>query len=224
MFGFFLLQLQLQKEFLFYFQLCQFLSIIAEINRAVQDNDLEAFASLLTSPGANIEDVKEANLGQYMKTCKQKSPQLFNHGDLQEIIDDCNNNFTQIEAIREVNEAVEKCDVPRLKLALLNSDLALQVESLELSDDDTIHILCLMRDYKANLSLAENEERELWIEHIYDIVKDAIEHKNEAIRAGTALAIGTFYFFFSKFKAARFARNYRKCICFLCSEYGRNAR
>ena len=170
------------------------MSIIAEINRAVQDNDLEAFASLLTSPGANIEDVKEANLGQYMKACKQKSLQLFNHGDLQEIIDDCNNNFTQIEAIREVNEAVEKCDVPRLKLALLNSDLALQVESLELSDDDTIHILCLMRDYKANLSLAENEERELWIEHIYDIVKDAIEHKNEAIRAGTALAIGNFFF------------------------------
>ena len=88
---------------------------------------------------------------------------------------------------------MEKCDVPRLKLALLDPDLALKVDS-ELSDDDVIHILCLMRDYKSNLSLAENEERELWIEHIVDIVKDAMEHKKEAIRAGTALAIGKIFF------------------------------
>ena len=87
---------------------------------------------------------------------------------------------------------MEKCDVPRLKLALLDPDLALKVDS-ELSDDDVIHILCLMRDYKSNLSLAENEERELWIEHIVDIVKDAMEHKKEAIRAGTALAIGKIF-------------------------------
>ena len=172
-----------------FFQLCEFLSIIAEINRTIQDHDLEAFGSLLTSPGANIEDVTEANLRKYMQACKKMgSHKLFNHGDLQEIIDDCNNNFSQIEAIKEVNEAVEKCDVPRLKLALLNADLALNIE--DLNDDDTIHILCLMRDYKANLSLAENEERELWLEHITDIVKDAVEHKKEAIRAGTALAIG----------------------------------
>ena len=88
---------------------------------------------------------------------------------------------------------MEKCDVPRLKLALLDPDLALKVDS-ELSDDDVIHILCLMRDYKSNLSLAENEERELWIEHIVDIVKDAMEHKKEAIRAGTALAIGKIFY------------------------------
>ena len=172
------------------------MSIIAKINKSIQENNLEKFCTLLTSPEANIEDVSEANLRKYLQACKSKNS-LLNHGDLQEIIDDCNNNFGQIEAIKEVNEAIEKCDVPRLKSALKNPDLALKIE--DLSDDDAIHILCLMRDFKANLSLAENEDCELWLDHIRDIVKEAFEHKNEAVRAGTALAIGKFFCEFTTF-------------------------
>ena len=178
--------------FLVTFQLCEFLSIIAKINKSIQENDLEKFGSLLTSPEANIEDVSEANIRKYLQACKKSQNPLLNHGDLQELIDDCNNNFGQIEAIKEVNEAIEKCDVPRLKSALNNPDLALLKIGDLTSDDDIIHILCLMRDFKANLSLAENEDRQLWLDHITDIVNEAFEHKNEAIRAGTALAIGKF--------------------------------
>ena len=177
----------------FTFQLCEFLSIIAKINQSIQENNLEKFEALLTSPEANIEDVSEATIRKYFQACQKSKNPLLNHGDLQEIIDDCNNNFGQIEAIKEVNEAIEKCDVPRLKSALSNPDLAIKIGGL--TDDDAIHILCLMRDFKANLSLAENEDRQLWLDHITDIVNEAFEHKNEAIRAGTALAIGNYLSF-----------------------------
>ena len=42
-----------------------------------------------------------------------------NQGDIQEIIDNVNNNhqsnYLQIEALQKINEAVEKCDAPKLR-------------------------------------------------------------------------------------------------------------
>ena len=38
-------------------------------------------------------------------------------------------------------------------------------------------------------SLAENEECELWMDHILELIKSGLEHRQEARRAGTALAI-----------------------------------
>ena len=37
--------------------------------------------------------------------------------------------------------------------------------------------------------MAENEECELWMDHILELVKAGLEHGQEARRAGTALAI-----------------------------------
>ena len=129
--------------------------------------------------------------------------QLLNHGDVQEIIDQVNNSIgnglslQKIEAVRKVNEAVENCDAPKLRIALLDSNLMLAQELkkdlvedlLAISDDDAIHLLCLMRDLKANLSLAENEDHELWMNHIIDATDLGLSHGREAKRAGTALAI-----------------------------------
>ena len=96
-----------------------------------------------------------------------------------------------------MQEAVEKCDVPKLRASLLHPDLLLAqdlkqdiAQNLqELCDDDAVHLLCLMRDLKANISLAENEDHELWMNHIVDSFEHFIEHSREAKRAGTALAI-----------------------------------
>ena len=67
---------------------------------------------------------------------------------------------------------MDKCDAPKLKKYLLDSNLGLcqglQDELLSKlhDDEESIHFLCLMRDFRANLSLAENEDRQLWMDHI----------------------------------------------------------
>ena len=61
----------------------------------------------------------------------------------------------QIEALQKINEAVEKCDAPKLRQSLLDPNLGLnndlKDELLDIGDDDAIHFLCLMRDFKANI-------------------------------------------------------------------------
>ena len=94
------------------------MSIIAQINITIENNDKSEFFSLVTTAGANIEDVIESNVGKYLDslyrllTSKQNNgpyQQLLNHGDVQEIVDQVNNsignglNFQKIEAIRRVN-------------------------------------------------------------------------------------------------------------------------
>ena len=192
-------------------KLCEFLSIIARINISIERYDKLQFWELSTATGANIEDVIEANLEKYLDSMQSfllekkhgAFKQLLNHGDVQEIIDQVNNSIgnglslQKIEAVRKVNEAVENCDAPKLRIALLDSNLMLAQELkkdlvedlLAISDDDAIHLLCLMRDLKANLSLAENEDHELWMNHIIDATDLGLSHGREAKRAGTALAI-----------------------------------
>ena len=58
-----------------------------------------------------------------------------------------------------------------------------------ISDDDTVHLLCLLADVKANRSLAEKEDAELWMDNIVEAVTSGVMHGREAKRAGTALAI-----------------------------------
>ena len=73
---------------------------------------------MVTTVGANIEDVMENNVGKYLDSLKRflmskqnNGPyqQLLNHGDIQEIVDQVNHsignrlNFQKIEAIRKVN-------------------------------------------------------------------------------------------------------------------------
>ena len=94
------------------------MSIIARINITIENNDKSEFYSLVTTAGANIEDVIESNVGKYLDSLKRlliskqnNGPyqQLLNHGDVQEIVDQVNNsignglNFQKIEAIRRVN-------------------------------------------------------------------------------------------------------------------------
>ena len=94
------------------------MSIIARINITIENNDKSEFFSLVSTVGANIEDVMENNVGKYLDSLKRflmskqnNGPyqQLLNHGDVQEIVDQVNNsignglNFQKIEAIRRVN-------------------------------------------------------------------------------------------------------------------------
>ena len=69
----------------------------------------------------------------------------------------------------------------------LKNDVAQNLQ--EICDDDAVHLLCLMRDLKANISLAENEDHELWMNHIVESFEHFICNGREAKRAGTALAI-----------------------------------
>ena len=194
-------------------KLCEFLSLIAKLNDSVERFDRMQFLNIATNSNANLEDVIDANVERYLDAMqrslleKKKGAfkQLLNHGDIQEIIDQVNNtignglSLQKIEAVRKVNEAVEKCDAPKLKAALLDSDLMLAEELdkereldqdlLAIGDDDAVHLLCLLRDLKANLSVAENEDHELWMNHIVETVEIGLSHGREAKRAGTALAI-----------------------------------
>ena len=78
---------------------------------------------------------------------------------VREIIDNVNSNlqsnYLQIEALQAINKAVEKCDAPKLRQALLDPNLGLDNELKNelhgIGDDDAIHFLCLMRDFKSNL-------------------------------------------------------------------------
>ena len=94
------------------------MSIIARINITIENNDKSEFFSLVSTVGANIEDVMENNVGKYLDSLKRflmskqnNGPyqQLLNHGDIQEIVDQVNHsignrlNFQKIEAIRKVN-------------------------------------------------------------------------------------------------------------------------
>ena len=49
-----------------FFQLCEFLSIIAEINLAIEQNNSTQVCRLATSSEANIEDLHENNMKKYM--------------------------------------------------------------------------------------------------------------------------------------------------------------
>lgn len=178
------------------------MSIIARINRAVELQNAQDFLDLASNPGASIEDVIKENIPNYLRTMKSiQAEKLLNHGDIQEVIDTVNNNdFKKIEAVRKVNEAVEKCDAPRLRIALLDPELNLGQELgkiseslvndlMSIGDDEAIHLLCMLRDLKANLSMAESEDQELWMNHIVEVVTSGLGHGREAQRAGTALAI-----------------------------------
>lgn len=173
-------------------KLCEFLSIIAKINMAVKDGAKSDFVKWITFEKANIEDVYDSNIDEYMREMRRENG-ILNHGDVQEIIDKVNlsqqSNFAQIQAVHEVNEAIEKCDVPRLKQALMSIESVKNELTGMNEEEDYVHLMCLMRDFKANLSLAENEDRQLWMDHIGFLVKEALEHNEEARRAGTALAI-----------------------------------
>jgi Ras GTPase-activating-like protein IQGAP1 len=171
---------------------------------------------LASTRGANIEDIIEANSTKYLNAMRQmlsdkrrtttSGEEWLNHGCLQEAVDSVNNagvagyDYLRIEAVHKVNEAVDKCDAPRLRAALLNPDLrllddlklkdvSLINDLMSIGDDDAIHLLCLLRDLKANRSLAEAEECELWMDHIVESVATGLAHGREAKRAGTALAI-----------------------------------
>ena len=67
----------------------------------------------------------------------------------------CADLFEHAIALQNINEAVEKCDAPKLRQALLDPNLGLNSdirdELLGIGDDDAIHFLCLMRDFKSNL-------------------------------------------------------------------------
>ena len=52
--------------FLYFFQLCEFLSIIAEINFAIEQNDSDQVWRLAESSDANIEDLHQTNMKKYM--------------------------------------------------------------------------------------------------------------------------------------------------------------
>ena len=54
------------RNSLFFFQLCEFLSIIAEINYAIEQNNSTQVWSLAASSEANIEDLHENNKKKYM--------------------------------------------------------------------------------------------------------------------------------------------------------------
>ena len=146
-------------------KLCEFLSKIAQINVAIRENSIETFANLVIE--ANIEDFYPSNVEKYLKKMS-KIGKILSHADLQEIIDCVNaeneQNWTKIQAVQKVNEAVENCDVPKLKLSLEHPDLGLDLK--DLSEDFTVHLLCLLREFKSNMSLAQNEDRQLWIDHI----------------------------------------------------------
>ena len=136
------------------------MSIIAEINLAIEQNNSDQVFRLSKSSEANIEDIHETNLKKYMIEFQiERKKKILNHGDIQEIIDNVNSNlqsnYLQIEALQAINKAVEKCDAPKLRQALLDPNLGLDNELKNelhgIGDDDAIHFLCLMRDFKSNL-------------------------------------------------------------------------
>ncbi len=138
-------------------KLCEFLSKIAEINMTVQQNDISNFVALCTCPDTNLEDFYMEHAERYMS--EMSVSQIFNHGEIQEIIDKVNSNnatnYSQIEAIHKVNEAVNHCDVPKLRKVLFDPNLGLRVVGQidSNADDDTfVHIMCLMRDHKGMLN------------------------------------------------------------------------
>ena len=49
-----------------FFQLCEFLSIFAEINLAIEQNDSDQVWRLAASSDANIEDLHQTNMKKYM--------------------------------------------------------------------------------------------------------------------------------------------------------------
>ena len=136
------------------------MSIISEINLAIDENKPTKVYRLAISSEANIEDIHETNIKKYMaELILKRQRKLLNHGDIQEIIDNVNSNlqsnYLQIEALQAINQAVEKCDAPKLRQALLDPNLGLDNELKNelhgIGDDDAIHFLCLMRDFKSNL-------------------------------------------------------------------------
>ena len=52
--------------FLYFFQLCEFLSIIAEINFAIEQNNSDQVWHLASSTGLQIEDLHQNNMKKYM--------------------------------------------------------------------------------------------------------------------------------------------------------------
>ena len=102
-----------------FLQVCEFLSIIAEINLAIEENNSNQVYTLATSSDF-LEDLHENNMKKYMAEMQiERQRKILNHGDIQEIIDNVNSNhqsnYLQIEALQNINEAVEKCDAPKLR-------------------------------------------------------------------------------------------------------------
>ena len=52
--------------YIFFFQLCEFLSIIAEINLAIEQSNSDQVWHLASSTGLQIEDLHQNNMKKYM--------------------------------------------------------------------------------------------------------------------------------------------------------------
>ena len=79
------------------------MSIISEINLAIDENKPTKVYRLAISSEANIEDIHETNIKKYMaELILERQRKLLNHGDIQEIIDNVNANH-QVMALGSNN-------------------------------------------------------------------------------------------------------------------------
>ncbi len=123
-------------------KVCEFLAPIAKINKAAEARNCSEFWQLSTARGVNLEDLEYNLREKYVEAiCAALSVKLrdrnacplLNHAEIQDTIDLVNDemktaksrDYKRIEAIREVNDAVERNDAPRLRSALFNPDLRL---------------------------------------------------------------------------------------------------
>ncbi|XP_072249511.1 ras GTPase-activating-like protein IQGAP3 [Leuresthes tenuis] len=184
-------QAELQQEELFV--AVEMLSAVALINQALEVGHLQQFSSSLVSPSAGLSDVDPVMLDRYFELLagvkRQRGRDMLTWNQLQEGIHSVNeaaqDEHQQLLAVSLINQAVRSGDLQQLTSALMLPSGGLE----EVSPANTCRYLTLLtkaREHKAQVS--RDPGAELWLADIQEVVKQANQQSQKALKLCLALA------------------------------------
>ncbi|XP_061172402.1 ras GTPase-activating-like protein IQGAP1 isoform X1 [Saccostrea echinata] len=170
------------------------LSSVAKINEAIDIGNAEGTYEALRNPETCISNLDETNADRYQillqesKRAKSDSPcDLLTHFEICSCIDQVNQQVTEehqrIEALRHINQIIEKGD-PKITLEALQSPEAKLQDVME-AQDYRYHVL-LVREKNKKSEESHDEEMELWLEEI----QAAVDNANKDAQFGLKLSEG----------------------------------
>ncbi|XP_023331982.1 ras GTPase-activating-like protein IQGAP1, partial [Eurytemora carolleeae] len=163
-----------------------FLNLVAQVGIAGLAGDVREVKKALTEPELYIQDLANEGLEQYAESVIKrvlKSGKLLTHSEIQEIIDNVNDQYSQdiqrLKYIERVNNAVRGGGEGLVE--------ALEGLGFKISSREEIRCFQELINIQSNKSQIEEREMELWLEDIEEAYRTVQDLASEAESIAGAL-------------------------------------